>query len=200
MNRAPRRNNINFSWWVDAVVKVAGFTLGPLALANLLSDVIEWKGFIAYAVSWWEVHITQTFSSVFNYVLNRFGMPNISNWLTDYLAFGVIYTAGAERARQITYHMVDTDYTPYEPPSLKAAFSTQLLLLKLRLQASILTIFLILVWPLALLTLPGVKLEEADEMLTSDASLRIRRATYQKVLTLIPAIGFGILFGLNWLL
>jgi hypothetical protein len=90
-----------FLWWLTAITAPIGIFGGPLAIANMLSDVIRWKGWIAYLVSFWDENIAGPFRTVIAFVALRLSLPIPPAELVDYLILGVLMAVSIQRALQL---------------------------------------------------------------------------------------------------
>lgn len=90
-----------FLWWLTAITAPIGIFGGPIAIANMLSDVIEWKGWIAYLVSFWDENIADPFRTLIDFIAQRFSLPAPPAELVDYLILGILMAVSIQRALQL---------------------------------------------------------------------------------------------------
>ena len=91
-------------WWFTAIVTPLGIVGGPLALADMLSGVIQWNGWIGFATAYWDLYVSEPFGVVIQYVAQLFGIASVPPFVSDYLALGVLYVAAGIRVSSLVFN------------------------------------------------------------------------------------------------
>jgi hypothetical protein len=90
-------------WWITAILAPVGVVGGPLAIADLVSGVIEWHGWIGFLVSFWEEKVSGPFGAVFGVIFDLLRLPRLSEAFVDYLTIGVLASSSFFRAATLFY-------------------------------------------------------------------------------------------------
>jgi hypothetical protein len=91
-----------------------GIFSGPIAMAEMLSDVITWNGPINYIVGWWGEHVSEPVHNVLSWLSGIFyiTLPGWFKYVSDYIILSsLLYTsylrADALLGRKIRYNMIN---------------------------------------------------------------------------------------------
>jgi hypothetical protein len=89
-------------WWFMAILAPIGILGGPIAIAEMFSELIYWKSPIQYIVQWWGVHISEPFHRIFEWFAQLAGLnlplPSWTKWVTDYVVLGLLFFGNEVRA------------------------------------------------------------------------------------------------------
>lgn len=89
-------------WWITAILAPIGVLAGPIAIAKMLSGLIEWGGPFGFAVAYWEEFVAVHFRTVFGWLAGLVSLPPPPEWLSDYLTIGILLTSSLFRAIALT--------------------------------------------------------------------------------------------------
>lgn len=85
-------------WWLLAILTPIGVIGGPLVIANVLADVIEWHGPWGAAIQYWDDSVGAAFSTLFGWLAQSLHLPAPPWWLTDYLSLAILFQFSILRA------------------------------------------------------------------------------------------------------
>jgi hypothetical protein len=89
------------SWWLTAALAPVGLLAGPFAIADLISGLIEWKGWIAFLIHYWDQNVSEPITRVLANLAETLALPRPPEFVSDYLTLGLIYAIGVARAHQL---------------------------------------------------------------------------------------------------
>lgn len=78
-----------------------GILGGPIAGADLVSGVIEWKGFFPYLLAYWDIYVSAPLSRIVGAVAEFLNFPEPPETLIDYFTLSVLLVASFIRARKL---------------------------------------------------------------------------------------------------
>jgi hypothetical protein len=91
----------SFAWWVGAVLAPFGIIGGPLEMAGMVADIIEWRGPWNYLITHWDRTVGHVFGVIFGWIAGLVSLPAPPPLVADYLTVGVLMLLGQWRAHQL---------------------------------------------------------------------------------------------------
>lgn len=209
---AQRRS---FWWWLGAVLAPLGILGGPVAMADLFSGLIEWRGPIGFLVSYWDRAISEPFHRIFQFVVDSIPWDlSFPAWFSDYVALGILLVTSLYRALFLIVayfptlksdgegdaHDSANSFRAETPRERLLLFSWRLAkfirLLLMALLIPIAPIISVLIWPIGFLMLPTLF---ALGMWKSEPREERKMIARMLILTYLPFGLFVLLFLANLL-
>jgi hypothetical protein len=83
------------------ILTPVGILGGPIAGADLVSGVIEWKGIFPYILAYWDIYVSAPLSRIVGAVAELLKFPEPPEILVDYFTLSVLLFASFFRARKL---------------------------------------------------------------------------------------------------
>lgn len=106
----PLSRTRGIRWWLAAALAPIGIFGGPLALADLVAGLIEWKSWIAFLVHYWDVYVSDSVKAVLDWVAAQLALPRIPELVADYITVGLITATGNFRTRALLVTRTDANF------------------------------------------------------------------------------------------
>lgn len=98
--RNPKRG---IWWWGAAILTPIGILGGPVAGADLLAGIIEWRGPIPYILAFWHEHISAPIGTILGFLATVLALPQPSEFLADYITLSLLLAGSFIRVRRLMH-------------------------------------------------------------------------------------------------
>ncbi len=94
-------------WWVAFITLPLVTVAGPIALAEAVSAIVDWRGWIAFLVDYWAEFVARPIQATANQIAGILHLPHVDSVIVDYVAFGSLLAGQKTRALAIFKHEIE---------------------------------------------------------------------------------------------